>query len=87
MQEKVIERIAALGFDPRPPGARPLTGMPHVWRAREGEYRILYTIKDDLLLVLVLRAGNRREIYRMVLPLLSMTPDEEDEGGPTPNPA
>lgn len=46
---------------------------------RVGDYRIIYTIEDDVLLVLVLRMGHRREIYRLVLPKLELTAEEERE--------
>lgn len=82
IQIRVIEKLTELSVDPRPPSAKPLTGLLDVWRVRVGDYRILYAIKDEVLLVLVLRIGNRREIYRLVLPSLAITPDEEDDGTP-----
>jgi len=54
--------IALLAQDPRPPAARPLVGRPG-WRVRVGDYRILYTVDDDVLLVVVVALGHRREIY------------------------
>ncbi|MDR0341686.1 MAG: type II toxin-antitoxin system RelE/ParE family toxin [Nocardiopsaceae bacterium] len=60
-------KVAAeeLRNDPRPPGARMLTGMHGVLRVRVAkDYRILYTIDDDRLVILVVDAGHRREIYR-----------------------
>jgi mRNA-degrading endonuclease RelE of RelBE toxin-antitoxin system len=42
---------------------------------------LLYTIKDDILLVLVLRIGHRREIYRLALPKLELTADEDENLG------
>ena len=54
-------------------------GPVNFWRVRVGDYRIVYTIKDDILLVLVLRVGHRREIYRLVLPMLDLTSDEDCE--------
>ena len=56
----------ALLEDPRPPGARTLTGRPGWYRVRVGDYRIVYTVRDDVLVVLVLAVGHRREIYRDV---------------------
>jgi mRNA interferase RelE/StbE len=49
---------------PRPPGAKALTGMTSVLRIRVGDYRILYEVQDDRLMVLVIDVGHRREIYR-----------------------
>jgi mRNA interferase RelE/StbE len=56
--------IELLAVDPRPPGARMLRGGEHGrWRLRLGEYRVVYTIADDRLIVLVLRVAHRREVY------------------------
>jgi mRNA interferase RelE/StbE len=55
--------IALLGQDPRPPTARALRGRPGM-RVRVGDYRIIYTIDDDVLVVVVVALGHRREIYR-----------------------
>lgn len=55
--------IALLAADPRPPNAEPLRGRPE-WRVRVGNYRVLYAINDDVLLVIVLTLGHRREVYR-----------------------
>jgi mRNA interferase RelE/StbE len=55
--------ITLLAKDPRPPGAIQLKG-DCAWRIRVGDYRIIYDIDDDRLVVLVLATGHRREIYR-----------------------
>jgi len=54
--------IALLGQDPRPPGAKALQGRPGL-RVRVGNYRIIYTIQDDVLLVVVVTPGHRHDIY------------------------
>ena len=54
--------IALLAQDPRPPGARALQGRPGL-RVRVGDYRIVYTVDNDVLLVVVVRLGHRRDIY------------------------
>jgi mRNA interferase RelE/StbE len=54
--------IALLGEDPRPPGARALQGRPGL-RVRVGNYRIIYTVEDDVLVVVVVALGHRRDIY------------------------
>jgi mRNA interferase RelE/StbE len=54
--------IALLAQDPRPPAARALQGRPG-FRVRIGDYRIIYTVADDVLLVVVVTLGHRREIY------------------------
>jgi mRNA interferase RelE/StbE len=54
--------IELLAVDPRPPASRALRGRPG-YRVRVGDYRIIYRIEDDVLLVVVLRLGHRRDIY------------------------
>jgi mRNA interferase RelE/StbE len=54
--------IALLAEDPRPPASRPLRGRP-AWRVRAGDYRIIYTIEDDVLLIVVVTLGHRRDVY------------------------
>lgn len=54
--------IALLAQDPRPPAARALKGRPGL-RVRVGDYRVIYTVKDDVLLVVVVTLGHRREVY------------------------
>lgn len=54
--------IALLAQDPRPPAARALQGRPGL-RVRVGDYRIIYTVQDAVLLVVVVMLGHRREIY------------------------
>jgi mRNA interferase RelE/StbE len=55
--------IALLADDPRPPASRPLIGRP-AWRVRVGDYRVIYTIEDDRLVVVVVTLGHRRDVYR-----------------------
>jgi len=56
--------IELLADNPRPPAARQLVGGQGEWRVRVGDHRIVYEIGDAELVVLVLRVGHRREIYR-----------------------
>ena len=53
--------IALLAEDPRPPAARALQGRPG-WRVRVGDYRVIYRVADDVLLVLIVALDYRREI-------------------------
>lgn len=64
IQERVVRRLDKLGRDPRPPGVEKLEGDESTYRIRIGEYRIVYDIHDKALIVLVLKVGHRREIYR-----------------------
>jgi mRNA interferase RelE/StbE len=54
--------------DPRPPGSKKLTNSDGLWRVRVGNYRIVYTIKDDVLLVLVLQVLRRDDKTYKQLP-------------------
>lgn len=56
--------IQELAEDPRPPGSLQLSGGDGELRIRVGDYRIVYDVQDDELVVLVLRVGHRREVYR-----------------------
>ena len=56
--------IELLAGQPRPSGAKKFVGGAGEWRVRTGDYRIVYEIHDDVLLVLVVAVGHRREIYR-----------------------
>ena len=62
MRERIQGAIALLATDPRPPASRHLKGRPGR-RVRVGDYRILYTIQDDVLLIVVVTVGHRREVY------------------------
>lgn len=60
---RVVTRIQSLATDPRPPGAEKLSGQER-YRVRQGNYRILYEIHDDLVVVVVVKIGHRRDVYR-----------------------
>lgn len=64
VQQRLDPHILALAKNPRPSGVAKLAGEEDAWRIRVGDYRIVYEIHDDVLLVLVVRVGHRREIYR-----------------------
>ena len=64
VRRRVQAAIELLAEDPRPPAATRLVGGAGEWRVRTGDYRIVYEIHQDQLLVLVLNLGHRREIYQ-----------------------
>jgi len=64
VRRRLQAAIDLLAEEPRPPAATRLVGGSGEWRVRTGDWRIIYEINDDELLVLVLQAGHRREIYR-----------------------
>lgn len=63
-QRKILERVAKLGTTPRPPGCKKLHDKQALYRIRAGDYRVIYQIRDSQLLVLVVKVGNRRDVYR-----------------------
>jgi mRNA interferase RelE/StbE len=62
--KRILAAIADLAKDPRPPGIKALQGDASILRMRVARYRVLYTISDTELLVLVVAVGHRREAYR-----------------------
>jgi mRNA interferase RelE/StbE len=64
IRNRIDARIRALASDPRPPGCQRLTGFDDLYRVRSGDYRIVYQIQDRVLIVVIVRVGHRREIYR-----------------------
>lgn len=64
VRRRVIDAVTALGTEPRPPGSVPLTGSPGWRRIRVGGYRVIYDVRDEALVVLVLRVGARGSVYR-----------------------
>ena len=54
-QKRIIDSIDALGEDPRPAGMKKLSGALELYRIREGDYRIIYQVRDEVLLVLVVK--------------------------------
>jgi len=66
VKRRVAARIDALASDPRPYGAEALQGEPDLYRIRVGEYQIIYQRETKTLVMLVVRIGHRREVYRKV---------------------
>jgi mRNA interferase RelE/StbE len=60
---RILSRFNALAEDPRGTGSEKLSGQER-YRVRQGIYRIVYEIQDEVLVVLVVRVGHRREVYR-----------------------
>jgi mRNA interferase RelE/StbE len=65
-RQRIIRRIARLAEDPRPTGAKKLSGN-NKYRVRQGSYRIVYSIEDNELIVVVVKVGHRKDVYRVVL--------------------
>ena len=64
VQRRLADAIEGLELNPRPHGVKKLEGHDNLWRVRVGDYRIIYTIEDDRLLVLVVKLGHRGDVYR-----------------------
>lgn len=63
VEQRIHGAIALLALDPRLPAARQLPGRPGL-RVRVGDYRIVYTVADDVLLIVVVTADHRSDVYR-----------------------
>ena len=65
-RQRIAAQIDALKADPRPTGCRKLKGREDFYRIRVGDYRVVYQIEDEILLILIVRVGDRKEIYEMI---------------------
>jgi mRNA interferase RelE/StbE len=63
-RQRVVERIQGLAENPRPHGCEKLSGKHSRYRIRQGPFRILYEIKDDELIVYVVKVADRRDVYK-----------------------
>ena len=61
--KRILSRIRDLTKDPRPPGCEKLSGR-ELYRIRQGSYRIVYSIDDDHLVIVIVRVTHRRDVYR-----------------------
>lgn len=61
--KKITQKIQELADNPRPQGCKKLAGEEK-YRIRSGNYRILYMIEDDILIIYVVKTGHRRDVYR-----------------------
>jgi mRNA interferase RelE/StbE len=64
IQRQIINSIRELAQNPRPQGCKKLQGYKELYRIRSGHYRIIYTIREKKLLVLVVQVAHRKDIYR-----------------------
>ncbi len=61
--KKIVQKIRSLSDNPRPNGCVKLSGRER-YRIRQGDYRILYSIENEILVVYVIKIGHRKEVYR-----------------------
>jgi mRNA interferase RelE/StbE len=64
IQKRLKPKIDALAQNPRPCGVKKLEGEDELYRIRVGDYRVIYQVRDDVLIVLVVSLGDRKEIYK-----------------------
>lgn len=60
---RILSRIRSLADDPRPAGCERLSGKD-LYRVRQGDYRVVYAIEDMRLVVMIVKVGHRRDVYR-----------------------
>ena len=65
IRRRILAGVADLELDPRPHGCRKLAGYDNAWRVRIGDYRVLYEVMDDQVLVTVVRVAHRRAVYEI----------------------
>lgn len=64
MRERLSVALESLEAEPRPSGVVKLAGASDLYRIRVGDYRIIYSIEDQVKIVLVEKVGHRRDVYR-----------------------
>ena len=63
-RRRVVRALIGLGEDPHPPGSRRLSGYTDVFRIRVGVFRVLYSVEGRKLIVIILKLGHRKDVYR-----------------------
>jgi len=63
-RQRIVSRILALAEEPRPVGCEKLAGVDDRYRLRVGRYRVVYSVADAELLVVVVRVAHRKDVYR-----------------------
>jgi mRNA interferase RelE/StbE len=62
-RDRIVTAVRQLADEPRPPGTKKLAGR-NAWRVRVGDFRVIYEIHDEMLIIVVISIGHRREVYR-----------------------
>ena len=63
-RQRIVAGIRLLADNPRPPGCEKLAGEDDRYRIRVGRYRVIYSVGDEELVVVVVRVGHRKDVYR-----------------------
>jgi len=61
---KIVETVQTLSVEPRPLGCKKMVGSECAYRLRVGDYRIIYEVYDDTIIIEVIKIGHRRDVYR-----------------------
>ena len=64
MVSRIVDEVQKLAEEPLPHGSEKLTGSERTYRIRVGDYRVVYTVRDDELTVLVVRIAHRKDVYK-----------------------
>jgi mRNA interferase RelE/StbE len=64
VQRRIGSKISELGADPFPPGTKKLQGEPDHFRIRIGEYRVIYRLDGKRVVIVIVRIGHRKDVYR-----------------------
>ena len=76
LKRTIIKKLDSLRLNPNPLGAQKLCTVETMYRIRVGDHRIIYQIEHKILLILVLKIGNRRDIYTNLKALARNLPDK-----------
>lgn len=60
---KIIAKIESLGDDPFPLGNKKIKGKLKLWRIRVGDYRVIYSVEHQKLIIEIIRVRNRKDVY------------------------
>jgi len=63
-RRRIFKALLSLEQDPRPHGVKKLSGDLDIYRIRVGDYRVVYQVRDAVLVVVVVKIGHRRDVYR-----------------------
>jgi mRNA interferase RelE/StbE len=61
---RMIEKVKSLATQPRPSGSEKLAGRPNLYRVRQGNYRVIYSVDDEARVIDVVKVGHRKDVYR-----------------------
>ncbi len=81
VQRSLSRKLSALADDPHPTDSRKLEGTNGCYRIRQGDYRLIYTVLEDRVIVLVLRVGHRSSVYREIKGLKNAIRRHRDKEG------